>query len=103
MEYKIQEHGGYTNNPIDTTIPNTNIFWEHYRKRQGGHLWKDLAGETHKERIQTLEKFTTHMMRMYFQNPKEYGFSLRGAKFYIKLLDWIYKNPDIPSIKEAPF
>jgi hypothetical protein len=97
---KITERGSYDNNPINTTISSTNIFWKHYKKKQGGHLWRDLAGMTHQKRVQILEKFTTNMMRMYFQNPKEYGFSLQGAKFYIRLLDWIKKNPDIPVIKE---
>ncbi len=83
----------------------TNIFWEHYRKRQGGHLWKDLAGETHKERIQTLEKFITLNMQMYFnaRPKKDYKFTLHGAKFFCRLLNWIHKNPNIPTIKEAPF
>ena len=100
---KITERGSYNNNPIDTTI-NTNIFWEHYRKRQGGHLWKDLAGETHKERVQTLEKFTTNCMQMYFfaKPNKDYTFTLHGAKFYIRLLNWIHKHPNIPAIKESP-
>ena len=85
---------GYCNNPIDTTVP-INIFWEHYQKRDGA-LWKDLAGETHQERIQTLEKFTTHSMQMYFQDPKKHDFCLKGAKFYCRLLRWIYNHPNIP-------
>ena len=78
----------------------SNIFWKHYLKRDGA-LWKDLAGETHKERIQTLEKFTTHSMQMYFTSKpqKDYKFCLKGAKFYCRLLRWIYKNPNIPAIK----
>ena len=99
---KITERGSYNNNPIDTSLE-SNIFWDHYCKRDGA-LWKDLAGETHKERIQTLEKFTTHCMQMYFNAKphQDYTFTLHGAKFYIRLLNWIHKHPNIPTIKEGP-
>ena len=86
---------GVAQRPLDRD----NIFWRHYYKHQGGHLWKDLAGETHKERISSLEKYVAHNMQMYFNATpkKDYAFCLRGAKFFCRLLSFVYKNPDIPA------
>ena len=38
-------------------------------------------------------------MQMYFNATpkKDYVFCLRGAKFFCRLLSFVYKNPDIPA------
>ena len=76
-----------------------NIFWEHYKKRDGA-IYKDLAGSTHKQRIKMLNEFIEHCMDMTgkISNKSLIKANKRSIRFYYKLKDYCNKNKHIQKI-----
>jgi len=81
-----------------------NIFYEHYRKRDGA-IYKDLAGSTHKQRIKMLNEFIMHSFKVKCQileDDKLYQkysnlvkANERSIRFFCKLKKFCNKNKHI--------
>ena len=85
----------------------TNIFWEHYKKRDGA-IYKDLAFLSHKQRIELLYDFMIHSMdmtakigndkKLYKQYKSLIKANKRSIRFYCNLRDYCNKNKHIQKI-----
>ena len=81
-----------------------NIFYEHYRKRDGA-IYKDLAGSTHKQRIKMLNEFIMHSFKvkcqileddkLYQQYSNLIRANERSIRFFCKLKKFCNKNKHI--------
>jgi hypothetical protein len=81
-----------------------NIFYEHYRKRDGA-IYKDLAYYNHKDRIKMLNEFIFHCMdsieritkdiKLYKQYESLIGAYKRSIRYYCKLKKFCNKNKKI--------
>ena len=75
----------------------TNIFYEHYRKRDGA-IYKDLAGLDHKERIKMLNEFIKNQLRMIESMPIRFKHCVYSIAFYKRLINFCKKNKNIQKI-----
>ena len=83
----------------------SNIFYNHWLKRDGA-IYKDLAFMGHNERINYLQEFIQDCEYYINTSHKDKKFkkeivriNKRRFKFYNKLIDYIRKNPNIPTHK----
>ncbi len=80
----------------------TNIFWEHYRKRDGA-LYKDLAFSTHSERIAMLKRFINRHLHLIKLDAIKFNFCIGSIAYYQRLLKFCKKNNKIKALKEATY
>ena len=88
----------------------TNIFWEHYKKRDGA-IYKDLAFQTHTERVEMLSEFIkncenttgriSNNKELYEQYKSLIGANKRTIRFYSRLKNYCNKNKRIPKLEIA--
>jgi len=81
-----------------------NIFYEHYRKRDGA-IYKDLAGSTHKQRIKMLNEFIMYSFKvkcqileddkLYKQYSNLVKANERSIRFFCRLKKFCNKNKHI--------
>ena len=72
----------------------SNIFYEHYRKRDGA-IYKDLAGYNHKDRIKMLNKFIKNQLWLIEYKPIEFKFCVYSIAYYQRLKRFCEKNKHI--------
>ena len=71
-----------------------NIFRSHYQKRDGA-LYKDLAGLSHKGRVDMLNRFIKNQIRLIEKDATIYRFNIYSIAYYQKLIRFCIKNKHI--------
>ena len=71
-----------------------NIFYEHYRKRDGA-IYKDLAGLNHNERIKMLDRFIKNQLFLIEKHPIQFKFCVYSIAYYQRLKRFCEKNKHI--------
>jgi len=71
-----------------------NIFYDHYRKRDGA-IYKDLAGLNHNERIIMLDRFIKNQLFLIEKNPVAFKYCVYSIAYYQRLKRFCEKNKHI--------
>ena len=75
----------------------TNIFYEHYKKRDGA-LYKDLAFLNHKERIKMLNKCIERYIKLIRIDAIKWNFCVSAIGKYQRLKKYCEKNKNIKAV-----
>lgn len=75
----------------------TNIFYEHYRKRDGA-IYKDLAGLDHKERVKMLNDFINAELNLIKHRPITFKHCVYSIAFFKKLINFCNKHKNIKKV-----
>ena len=71
-----------------------NIFYEHYKKRDGA-IYKDLAGLNHNERIKMLDSFIKNQLFLIEKKPIQFKFCIYSIAYFQRLKRFCEKNKHI--------
>ena len=72
----------------------SNIFYEHYRKRDGA-IYKDLAFMGHNERIKMLDSFIKNQLFLIEKKPIQFKFCVYSIAYFQRLKRFCEKNKHI--------
>jgi len=75
----------------------TNIFYEHYRKRDGA-IYKDLASLDHNGRIKMLNEYIRNQLKMIESKPVEFKHNVYSIAYFKRLINFCNKNKNIQKI-----
>ena len=72
----------------------SNIFYEHYKKRDGA-IYKDLAFLNHKKRIKMLDSFIKNQLFLIEKKPIQFKFCVYSIAYFQRLKRFCNKNKHI--------